>query len=502
MAAATNGHAATLDLLVTLGANVDQGKAGGSGATALHLAIQEGKLECVVRLLSNNASADVKKGNGTVPLHAAAAGGHADAARLLLDASADVNSRDDAGWTAHAIAASLGNLALVELLVSRGAKASAASGKAATAAAAAAAAATAAARNLQSRTPVRAAWQPDNTAQGCTHCKATFGFFFRRHHCRYCGKVVCSSCAPYSPALPRMCNRCSKAGVQPALPADGSNTVGRGAQRSASSSTTAFPPRLGATAGATTVTAAITCPTPKCNAEMELTASMVGIYASGWFCDGCTASSRENNPADAQRWHCSRCTIDFCRSCRNAAAAAAAAAESMSDSDVTESKSAGVGHVSTPLGSSVADAEANTEAAASTAALAAVAEAAVAEAEAEAAADEFNTFQADFLREAKERVIAAELVSSLTAAKCSSIRARLNRLKIRVRVYEHTLQFGKNGSGAARADGAGMQTVGSSERIRSQSSVEDISGAIRQRSATTRSRAASLLKLLSDVSKE
>lgn len=99
-------------------------------------------------------------------------------------------------------------------------------------------------------------------------------------------------------------------------------------------------------------------------------------------------------------------------------------------------------------------------------------------------------------------MIAAELVSSLTAAKCSSIRARLNRLKIRVRVYEHTLQFGKNGSGAARADGAGMQTVGSSERIRSQSSVEDISGAIRQRSATTRSRAASLLKLLSDVSKE
>lgn len=38
-------------------------------------------------------------------------------------------------------------------------------------------------------------WQPDNAAQDCFLCNEVFTFFNRRHHCRKCGRVVCSSCS-------------------------------------------------------------------------------------------------------------------------------------------------------------------------------------------------------------------------------------------------------------------------------------------------------------------
>ncbi|KTW26777.1 hypothetical protein T552_02778 [Pneumocystis carinii B80] len=38
-------------------------------------------------------------------------------------------------------------------------------------------------------------WQPDSDVLLCPFCKRAFSFFHRRHHCRKCGCVVCSSCS-------------------------------------------------------------------------------------------------------------------------------------------------------------------------------------------------------------------------------------------------------------------------------------------------------------------
>ncbi|KAJ1925958.1 hypothetical protein IWQ60_004219 [Tieghemiomyces parasiticus] len=39
------------------------------------------------------------------------------------------------------------------------------------------------------------AWEPDAAAVSCRLCDRRFSFFFRRHHCRRCGLVVCDPCS-------------------------------------------------------------------------------------------------------------------------------------------------------------------------------------------------------------------------------------------------------------------------------------------------------------------
>jgi hypothetical protein len=46
-------------------------------------------------------------------------------------------------------------------------------------------------------------WQPDNEADSCTVCKTSFSLWYRRHHCRKCGRVVCSNCSPHRITIPR-----------------------------------------------------------------------------------------------------------------------------------------------------------------------------------------------------------------------------------------------------------------------------------------------------------
>ncbi len=41
-------------------------------------------------------------------------------------------------------------------------------------------------------------WIPDNSTDVCLICSKSFSMFFRKHHCRVCGKVVCSECVTTS----------------------------------------------------------------------------------------------------------------------------------------------------------------------------------------------------------------------------------------------------------------------------------------------------------------
>jgi hypothetical protein len=46
-------------------------------------------------------------------------------------------------------------------------------------------------------------WQPDSEVNKCPVCGEAFHFFFRKHHCRKCGRVVCSQCSPHRITIPR-----------------------------------------------------------------------------------------------------------------------------------------------------------------------------------------------------------------------------------------------------------------------------------------------------------
>jgi hypothetical protein len=46
-------------------------------------------------------------------------------------------------------------------------------------------------------------WQPDAEVSECPICKRPFSFWFRKHHCRKCGRVVCASCSPHRITIPQ-----------------------------------------------------------------------------------------------------------------------------------------------------------------------------------------------------------------------------------------------------------------------------------------------------------
>ncbi|KAE9986245.1 hypothetical protein EG328_006248 [Venturia inaequalis] len=46
-------------------------------------------------------------------------------------------------------------------------------------------------------------WQADAEVTHCPFCKNQFTFFYRKHHCRKCGRVVCASCSPHRITIPR-----------------------------------------------------------------------------------------------------------------------------------------------------------------------------------------------------------------------------------------------------------------------------------------------------------
>ncbi|KAF2404246.1 hypothetical protein EJ06DRAFT_193883 [Trichodelitschia bisporula] len=45
-------------------------------------------------------------------------------------------------------------------------------------------------------------WQPDAAVSSCPVCKTAFSFWYRKHHCRKCGRVVCAHCSPHRITIP------------------------------------------------------------------------------------------------------------------------------------------------------------------------------------------------------------------------------------------------------------------------------------------------------------
>ncbi|XP_066447251.1 lateral signaling target protein 2 homolog [Eleutherodactylus coqui] len=64
-------------------------------------------------------------------------------------------------------------------------------------------------------------WIPDSACTQCMYCSAPFSLFRRRHHCRSCGKIVCSKCSGYTASLPhypqavRVCLHCYRVHCRP-----------------------------------------------------------------------------------------------------------------------------------------------------------------------------------------------------------------------------------------------------------------------------------------------
>lgn len=46
-------------------------------------------------------------------------------------------------------------------------------------------------------------WEDDVNVKSCRQCSREFGIFYRKHHCRMCGKIHCSSCLRYPKTLPK-----------------------------------------------------------------------------------------------------------------------------------------------------------------------------------------------------------------------------------------------------------------------------------------------------------
>ena len=121
-AAAGVGHLERLELLLDL----DPALAGTwspDGFTALHLAAFFARTGAAQRLLATGADPDVAARNPSEvrPLHSAAAADATEICRLLLDAGAAPDARQQGGYTPLHAAAQHGNADLVVLLLDRGA---------------------------------------------------------------------------------------------------------------------------------------------------------------------------------------------------------------------------------------------------------------------------------------------------------------------------------------------------------------------------------------------
>ena len=77
--------------------------------------------------------------------------------------------------------------------------------------------------DVRSGQKMQRTWMPDSARNSCSLCERQFTLLFRRHHCRNCGALVCSFCAPSKNTRPipqfgyqkavRHCKRCYRSPI-------------------------------------------------------------------------------------------------------------------------------------------------------------------------------------------------------------------------------------------------------------------------------------------------
>lgn len=102
--AAYFGQGAVVEFLLKNGADVHAAARNAQKVTALHAAASRGDLEIVRMLLEAGADPNARQEGGFVPLHSAAQNGNVPVAELLLEHGAKADARNDKGKTPAEIA--------------------------------------------------------------------------------------------------------------------------------------------------------------------------------------------------------------------------------------------------------------------------------------------------------------------------------------------------------------------------------------------------------------
>jgi ankyrin repeat protein len=110
------GHLEIVDLLVTLGAQIDSPSRNQLHATPLQSATAAGHINIVRMLLEHGADPNVSEAGGFTPLQTASASGNTDLVRLLMEHGASLDAQADNGKTALQMAQENGHSEIVELL--------------------------------------------------------------------------------------------------------------------------------------------------------------------------------------------------------------------------------------------------------------------------------------------------------------------------------------------------------------------------------------------------
>jgi hypothetical protein len=114
--AAFFGHRTIVEFLLTNGADVNLSARNAQKVTALHAGATRGDAEIVRMLLEAGADANARQERGFVPLHSAAANGNAPVVQLLLKHGAHVDAKADDGKTPADTAADRGHEEIKEML--------------------------------------------------------------------------------------------------------------------------------------------------------------------------------------------------------------------------------------------------------------------------------------------------------------------------------------------------------------------------------------------------